>query len=714
MSRKTTAAAAITEPAQADLLPVNIPPAARHPKVRMITRSQIHPDPEQPRQQADAGIRDSIARNGLLQPITVRPHPTIMTEFMIVDGERRWLSSAGVIEDLPCIVRQDMDELSRRLATQLEANTGKPLTPLEEAKAFARLIEDSGLSVADLADHLGRAKSTVAERLALLELGPWLELLESGDVVLSHAIKVLLPLRTVPDSYHEKAIALLRNDYRWKNQGKGEGISLRDFERLVEQIYRAAMYPLTKTKDYGKQPEFTTSKHDAECGCGGIKFDLGGGTPRLCCGNPGWWRPLHRAALKAKKPAGGKSAAPKGKTLYLPADAKTVKSNYGQTPNGVVQLTDANGDWNTRELGCDPTDLVIDAAKLVTWKPDYGSGYPYVGTTDLGAVAFARAKWNARWAEEEKTQRAALVAAIGKSKGTYAIDGPGAPVLAGQLSGDLAARAILDIAEANAIPVPASVTKGSTWELGSRVQKWVRALSQANAAEILTAVATIAGEDLLLPSQRVEQLQRRALEAIRKRTIPWKTKPKAEPAAKKSPAKASLRSPNADFMKARYPSPALAAVIGNNPMPRTDVTVKLWKYIKKHGLQDAKNRRMINADDLLQPVFGGKAQASMFEITKMVDKHLAGTAEAAAPIGTSKKAKGKTKPAGVPFSKLSDETAELPLVDERRLNDHVASSQGDVDDEQEGAWYSGPDVGDEDDDLWDSTDDADDLEEATS
>ncbi len=112
---------------------------------------------------------------------------------------------------------------------------------------------------------------------------------------------------------------------------------------------------------------------------------------------------------------------------------------------------------------------------------------------------------------------------------------------------------------------------------------------------------------------------------------PAKKAPAKKSAAKKSPAKkaakktakkAAKRTPNAAFMKAMTPSPALSAVVGTAPLPRTEVTKKLWGYIKKKGLQDAKNRRMINADDALKPVFGGKAQVSMFEMTKLVNKHL--------------------------------------------------------------------------------------------
>jgi chromatin remodeling complex protein RSC6 len=82
------------------------------------------------------------------------------------------------------------------------------------------------------------------------------------------------------------------------------------------------------------------------------------------------------------------------------------------------------------------------------------------------------------------------------------------------------------------------------------------------------------------------------------------------------------RKANAAFMKPMQPSPALAEVIGDKPVPRTEVTKKLWQYIKKNNLQDAKNRRNINADAKLKPVFGGKGTVSMFEMTKLVGKHL--------------------------------------------------------------------------------------------
>ena len=85
---------------------------------------------------------------------------------------------------------------------------------------------------------------------------------------------------------------------------------------------------------------------------------------------------------------------------------------------------------------------------------------------------------------------------------------------------------------------------------------------------------------------------------------------------------ASKRKPNAAFMKPVQPSDTLAEVVGSKPIPRTEVTKKLWAYIKKNKLQDQKNKRMIKADDALKTVFGGKATVNMFEMTKLVNKHL--------------------------------------------------------------------------------------------
>jgi chromatin remodeling complex protein RSC6 len=91
------------------------------------------------------------------------------------------------------------------------------------------------------------------------------------------------------------------------------------------------------------------------------------------------------------------------------------------------------------------------------------------------------------------------------------------------------------------------------------------------------------------------------------------------PKTKKTPSK---RKPNPAFMRPVQPDDKLAAVVGSKPIPRSELTKKLWDYIKKNGLQDKKVRTQINADDALRPVFNGKSQVSMFEMTKLVSGHI--------------------------------------------------------------------------------------------
>lgn len=129
------------------------------------------------------------------------------------------------------------------------------------------------------------------------------------------------------------------------------------------------------------------------------------------------------------------------------------------------------------------------------------------------------------------------------------------------------------------------------------------------------------------PAKKATAKKTAAKKPAKKATVAKKAVKKAavKKVAKKAVAKkkpAVKRKPNAAFMKAMTPSAALGAVIGSAAQPRTEVTKKIWVYIKKNKLQDPENKRMINADDKLKEVFGGKKQVSMFEMTKLVNKHL--------------------------------------------------------------------------------------------
>lgn len=113
---------------------------------------------------------------------------------------------------------------------------------------------------------------------------------------------------------------------------------------------------------------------------------------------------------------------------------------------------------------------------------------------------------------------------------------------------------------------------------------------------------------------------KKAAKKAAKKSAPKKAAKKAAP--KKKAAKKSARKPNAAFMAPLTPSASLAEVVGSKPIPRTEIVKKIWEYIKKNNLQDKKNRRMINADAKLKPMFGNKDQISMFELAKVVNKQV--------------------------------------------------------------------------------------------
>jgi upstream activation factor subunit UAF30 len=121
-------------------------------------------------------------------------------------------------------------------------------------------------------------------------------------------------------------------------------------------------------------------------------------------------------------------------------------------------------------------------------------------------------------------------------------------------------------------------------------------------------------------AKKAKKAAKKAAKKPAKKAAKKVVKKAAKKAAPKKAAK--KRKPNAAFMAALTPSPALAEVVGSTPLPRTQVIKKIWDYIKKYKLQDSKNRRMINADAKLKVIFDGKSQISMFELAKVVNKHV--------------------------------------------------------------------------------------------
>lgn len=302
-------------------LAIEIPETAMALEIQYIPWDLIYPDPEQPRVDADDELKASIAAGGIRQAITVRPRPGAIGQYQIVDGERRWRGAKGVQDRLPCVVRLDMEDDAERVRTQLIANTGRPLTPVEEARAMAALMTARGGSITELAAYLGKPVTTVSQRLNLMQLGPWLDLIQRGVVKYTHAAEVLLRYRGCPDAVHAAVIAGISS--RFELQGYEDGFeSASDFEHEVEPLYKKHLYPISKKKSDAK-PIFETALHDRECSCGGIELKEWDGKRRYC-GNPEWWQPLEKAAKKAER-AKAKAKADKSGGTAAPAKAQEPK-----------------------------------------------------------------------------------------------------------------------------------------------------------------------------------------------------------------------------------------------------------------------------------------------------------------------------------------------------------------------------------------------------
>lgn len=543
--------------ADGETLVVDVPLGAERLTVQYVDRARIHPDPEQPRVSADADLRASIAQSGLLQPITVRPHPAAVFtgrtgdcaccgrdvatlanggDYMIVDGERRWQGSAGVLDVLPVLVRQDQDDPAERLLTQLTANTGKALDPLEEARSFQRLLVGTGASVADLAKRLGRPRSVVGERLGLLELGPWLPLLESGEIGLSHAVKHLVPLAGCTEKVHAHAVELARKEWRWEHENAGGGISVSRFGDLIRQFYTPSLYPLAKAgPTWAPQPLFNTKSHDEECACGGILFTLqGSDTKRRCCGNPDWWKPRDRKAKKAQQAKDAKrtSTHSTGPQYDLPEGAGLVQVRGWESPAGVTGLTNHAGQWAVRahyqDRPFDPKDVTFDPKRLVLVQRP--SGQSEVGTRDTKAIDAARDAWASRWKERRHALERERGAQLRSAWEPYQLspDVPGrecarALLVRLAVAGD--AASVAEVARCLDIDLGKQVAKtlasGSLHALAGQLAEWVDALALSEVAVLASAVATASAAGLQPIRDIVAGEERKAVDAIQDRKVPW-------------------------------------------------------------------------------------------------------------------------------------------------------------------------------------------------
>lgn len=507
-------------------LSFEIPSATRHYEVVYLPHDRIAPDPEQPRQDPDDELRDSIKANGLLQPITVRPAPKQRGHYLIVDGERRWRGAEGVLDRLPCLIRDDLEAPTVRLRTQVVANVGKPLVPVEEARAYQTLLADHD-SIAALARAIGRPERSVADRLHLLDLGPWLPLIERGELPITHATKVLLPLRGCPVEVHEHAVLRAEKDYRFERNGNGKsdvnGISLHDFQSLVREVYGSAMYPLSKSKStWEKQPGFDTKHHDAECSCGRIAFEISS-TKRVCCGNPGWWRPKHRAAQKGNPKKAGARGRRETVEYALPPEAGTLTIKEYHLPKNFTALTSSHRPvWNAHDLQCDPAAVPLDPSKLLLVHRGGGGG-TVVATKDTAWVQASRDAWESRWTGRRRSLADTVAQAFKKASLPNLGGSPGLIVPLLEMLADYRSATVIDAALAAGLDVPKALARVPAFRHTEPkgLESWVTARSTAEAIQLLTMVAWLCASEVTEPHEVTFSEREKAERAIEKKPVPW-------------------------------------------------------------------------------------------------------------------------------------------------------------------------------------------------
>ena len=284
-------------------------------EILYLPLAAIDPDPEQPRLEVDDALADSIKQHGVLQAIQVRPHPADADRFFIVDGERRWRGARKArLATIPATLTLEVEDVGDRIIRQIVRNEGKPLTPVEEALAFKKIIDakhfagDKKYGVVQLARDLGIAKSTISDRLTLTEIPSfWLELIVKGPLQLSHA-PILHRWRKVPEKYQRRALEQMRSDYRWpgsttySKSKKGERLYVGDFQTLVRTFMTKFVNPVGDCPGYtGPTERFAIDSYSGQ---------------KTYAMDPSQWQPIYRKGLAAKKARQKTHAGAAGEDAY--------------------------------------------------------------------------------------------------------------------------------------------------------------------------------------------------------------------------------------------------------------------------------------------------------------------------------------------------------------------------------------------------------------
>lgn len=480
--------------------------------IYFIPRNEIHPDPEQPRVSPDDELQASIDEQGIITPILVRPHPEIENDWVIIDGERRWRGAVKLAE-IPCRIRLDLEDGVDRLITQLSANTGKPLTPVEQARAFKLLLDDQdGLSQAELAKRLGIPRSTIGDRIRLIELhSVWLDALTAGRLQVSHA-PILSTFSAVPAEYQAKAAKSFFEDYRTKRYLQGGGsVPIDEMPRLLFVAFRDYIKETGKTPGYRgptieiKDPYSThKSKYAADITL---------------------WRPCFRAYEKKERKArssGSRSSSYSGGGSWLSAPQKAVKAlkAAGFDPPlrkvGNIRVLAEKGEAIIHSENGWPKDLhpkvllaKIDPSTITYVKGNFGGDELF--TSDIAAVTAAREAYRQHVANVAEKELAPLRKQLTSQRLTdYAVTGPGVLDLLSFLNPERGTPKV--VAMALGLTVAGGVSNDDSFEDDDEDYVIIEPTAISDAARLLSALAAIRALDIKVPDDwQIGQLIRKGI-----------------------------------------------------------------------------------------------------------------------------------------------------------------------------------------------------------
>jgi ParB/RepB/Spo0J family partition protein len=467
-----------------------------------VAIANIHPDPFQPRIHPDGELADSIKSQGVLQIFSVeriQPLEAVCPDcgktfdelsaaggqYMISDGERRWRGAAAAGLKFVDVEVVPIASPGRRLIRQVTANTGKPLTAVEQGMAYASIIEEEKLTQAQLAKALGIPKSTVGDRIRLIELDPvWLDAIASGKLQVSHA-PALSVFSAVPSEYQKKAAANLLSDYRLERFTKDGGtVPVDELPRLLYVAFRDYIKETSKTPGY-RGPTIEIKR---EYSLGKTKY----------AADIKLWRPCFSAYdKKRRKEQGGRSmrssyveqtpierAMKALKAAGINVPTRSPGKTAAKPAEGEAVILHENQGW-ARDL--DPKVLLekIDP-KTIAYVQNFGGDELW--TSDGAAVAAAREAYRqhveAVTSRALKSLRADLTPRRIKE---YAVSGPGASNLMSALGRGAVAKVV---ALAIGVPIPGADDS----------------FSAENAERLLSALATVHALNLSIPDDwRIDQ-----------------------------------------------------------------------------------------------------------------------------------------------------------------------------------------------------------------